>query len=176
MNDRHSCSSRLLRVTLLVVVFLSVTVSTSAQAVGDGLKQVRFIAMIGDTVLTNDAGSKREAPIVDAARDTTTLLQKAMLRESIDSQATRLALGLGRTGFDQQPASQSRGWIQRHPTLFGALVGAGLGAVSSIPRWNELYCATGGDEECLFHGAAGVLFGAGAGAGIGALVGHFVGK
>lgn len=176
MNDHQACASLLLRVTLLVGLVLSVTVAASGQSVGNGPEQVRFIDTIGDAVFTDDAGSKREDPILDARRGATTLLQKARLRKNVDSQLTRLALGLRRAGFDQQPASQSRGWIQRHPTIFGALVGAGLGAVSSIPRWNELYCATGGDEECLFHGASGVAFGAGVGAGIGALVGHLVGK
>jgi hypothetical protein len=68
------------------------------------------------------------------------------------------------------------GWIRRHPVLFGALVGAGAGMVTSIPRWTELYCAGGGDEDCLFHGASGVAFGAAAGAGIGALVGAIAGR
>jgi hypothetical protein len=176
MNDHHSCVSVLLRVTLLVGFVLSVSVPASGQSVGSGPEQVRIIATISNAVFTDHAGCTREDPILDATRRTTTLLQKAMLRESIGNQATRLGLGLGRTRFNQQPASQRRGWIQRHPTLFGALVGAGLGAVSSIPRWNELYCATGGDEDCLFHGASGVAFGAGVGAGIGALVGHLVGK
>ena len=71
----------------------------------------------------------------------------------------------------RQAGSQNRGWIRRHPALVGAMVGAGIGAVSSIPRWTELYCATGGDEDCFFHGSVGVLFGTGAGAGIGALIG-----
>ncbi len=65
----------------------------------------------------------------------------------------------------------------RHPVLIGALIGAGAGAVSAQGRrWNELYCANGGDEDCLFHGSAGTLFGAGVGAGVGALIGLIVGR
>jgi hypothetical protein len=182
MTHYPTRASILLRLTLLGGCVLSVTASASAQSVGDGLEQVRFIAAIDDAVFTDDAGSRREDSIRDATRDTTTLLQRAALRESLGSQVTRLALEIGEAAggsakvSNQQPVTQNRSWVQRHPTLFGALVGAGLGAVSSLPRWNELYCASGGDEECLFHGASGVAFGAGVGAGIGALVGHWVGK
>jgi hypothetical protein len=108
----------------------------------------------------------------------TALSQPRTLRNAIDQEARRLTLARGRIGGLQAPAPSARGrsWIRRHPALFGALVGAGAGAVSSAPRWTELYCATGGDEDCLFHGGAGVLFGAGAGAGIGALIGFFAGR
>ena len=113
-----------------------------------------------------------------ATRETSPLLRNPMLSHAIDREATRLAFELGRPGIStaQPPARQDRGWIQRHPALFGAMAGAGLGAVSSIPRWTELYCASGGDEDCLFHGGLGVLVGAGAGAGVGALIGFFVGR
>ena len=74
----------------------------------------------------------------------------------------------------RRPTSHDRIWIRRHPALFGALVGAGVGSLSSVPRWTEWYCATGGDEDCVFHGTQGVLFGAGVGAGIGALFGFLV--
>jgi len=104
--------------------------------------------------------------------------QRLILTKAIEQESRRSTLSLRREqgAQPQQPAPESRGWVERHPALFGALVGAGAGAVSSIPRWTELYCATGGDEDCLFHGGAGVLFGAGVGAGVGSLVGYFVGK
>jgi hypothetical protein len=73
----------------------------------------------------------------------------------------------------QQPAAESRNWITRHPALFGALVGAGVGAVSAATMENELICS-GGDEDCLFYGGGRILLGAGAGAGVGALVGWLV--
>ena len=101
------------------------------------------------------------------------LSQALVLRKAVEREVTRLTLSLGRAESlqAQQRAARDRTWIGRHPALFGALVGAGAGAVSSVPRWTELYCAGGGDEDCLFHGGLGVLFGAGAGAGVGALIG-----
>ena len=71
---------------------------------------------------------------------------------------------------EQQPGSQRRGWLGRHPALFGALVGAGAGAVSAMTLENELFCS-GGDEDCVFHGGSRALTGAAMGAGVGALVG-----
>jgi hypothetical protein len=73
----------------------------------------------------------------------------------------------------QETGAQSRKtktWISRHPALFGALIGAGAGAVASGTMENELFCS-GGDEDCFFHGGSRLLVGAGMGAGIGALVG-----
>jgi hypothetical protein len=77
----------------------------------------------------------------------------------------------------QQPGTngpKSNSWISRHPALFGALVGAGGGAVAAGTMENELFCS-GGDEDCFFHGGNRLLVGAGMGAGIGALVGWLVG-
>jgi hypothetical protein len=106
--------------------------------------------------------------------------QKPILQEAIDRAVTRnrLAPPPSRRGdrLVPQQGSQNRSWIGRHPALFGAVVGGAAGALSSAGQWNELYCASGGDEECVFHGAAGVLFGAGVGAGIGTLVGWLVGR
>jgi hypothetical protein len=119
-----------------------------------------------------------ETSAAAATRDTSPPSQTAMLHAAIAREATRWAIEVGRTrrSTTQSAASQSRGWIERHATLSGAVVGAGVGTLSSIPRWNELYCAGGGDEDCLFHGGLGVLFGAGAGAGVGALIGFLVGR
>jgi hypothetical protein len=68
-----------------------------------------------------------------------------------------------------------RSWISRHPALFGALVGAGGGAIAAGTMQNELFCS-GGDEDCFFHGPRRVLLGAGMGAGIGALIGWIGGR
>jgi putative acetyltransferase len=105
-------------------------------------------------------------------------LTRFTLRDAVAHEVRRLAASQSRrTGFQvSQPTPRDRGWIQRHPDAFGALVGAGAGAVSAIPRWNELYCASGGDEDCFFPGVAGVAVGAGIGAGIGALVGMIAGR
>jgi len=112
---------------------------------------------------------------VSLNRDTSSPSQKPMLSDAIEREAARLAFSLGKTvAPTQRPVPQDRGWIRRHPALFGAMVGAGVGAVSAVPDWTELYCSRGGDEDCLFHGGAGVLFGAGVGAGVGALVGFLV--
>jgi hypothetical protein len=73
-------------------------------------------------------------------------------RESINASMSRQAA----------PPPQQKGWIGRHPVLFGALVGAGVGAVLSTSIegcWESDICPI---ELAL---------GAGAGAGAGALVG-----
>ena len=103
---------------------------------------------------------------------------RGIINQPIQPERLHLAFSLGRARLSrtQQPGAQDPSWIRRHPAVFGALVGAGGGAVSAVPRWNELYCTTGGDEDCLFHGGAGALVGAGLGAGVGALIGYFVGR
>jgi hypothetical protein len=133
-------------------------------------------------VLSVPLPSAADAPDARAAaratRDEARPLQRLTVRHAVEREAALLALTMNSTAmFTVQPqASRDSGWMRRHPVLFGALVGAGAGAVSSIPRWTELYCAGGGDEDCLFHGGGGVLFGAGAGAGIGAVIGVLVGR
>ena len=83
------------------------------------------------------------------------------------------------TGGDslaQQPALQNRGWIGRHPGLFGALVGAGAGMAFSNATDNEWFCS-GSDDDCLFYTRRSrTLVGAGMGAGVGALVGWLAGR
>ncbi len=69
---------------------------------------------------------------------------------------------------------RKRSWPSRHPVLFGALVGAGGGAVASGAMNNELFCG-GTDEDCFFYGGSRLAVGAGIGAGVGALVGLMVG-
>jgi hypothetical protein len=73
----------------------------------------------------------------------------------------------------EQPRAEGRNWISRHPVLFGAMVGAGAGAVAAGTMENELFCS-GGDDDCIFYGGGRPLMGAGIGAGVGAVVGVFV--
>jgi hypothetical protein len=99
------------------------------------------------------------------------------LRDAIESEGARLASSLaGRSNGVLQPSQRGdKGWIGRHPALFGALVGAAGGAVAAATMENELFCS-GGDEDCFFHGNGRVLVGAGMGAGIGSLVGLLAGR
>lgn len=101
-----------------------------------------------------------------------------VLRTAIDREVARFLLAppssKGGRSLPRQQGSQNRGWIGRHPALFGALAGAGAGAVLAATLENELFCS-GGDEDCFFHGGSRVLVGAGMGAGIGALTGWLVG-
>ena len=99
--------------------------------------------------------------------------QESPLRASAEREARRLAAPFSQQQSDKQAAEKS-GWISRHPALFGALVGAGAGAVTSMAMDNEWFCS-GGDEDCFFHGGSRVLVGAGIGAGVGALVGWVAG-
>ena len=118
-------------------------------------------------------GRSPAASAAPVSREATLPSQGFVLRDAIEREAGHQALA---QGGGSQSAFRNRPWIQRHPVLLGALAGAGAGAVSAIPRWNELYCATGGDEDCFFHGGQGVFVGAGIGAGIGSVVGIVVGR
>ncbi len=93
--------------------------------------------------------------------------------------AMREAMRLGREGRAPQAAADERrqqgSWIGRHPALFGAIAGAGVGMVVAASNTNELFC-TGNDEDCLAYGSWGIAFGAALGAGIGTLAGYLVGK
>lgn len=70
---------------------------------------------------------------------------------------------------------EERGWIGRHPALFGALVGAAAGTIAAGTMENELFCSAGNDEDCFFYTNSRFAVGAGIGAGIGALAGWMVG-
>ena len=111
-------------------------------------------------------------------RETIPPQQKGMVREAVRREVARILLrpSLWRSEdvLAQQTGSQNRRWSGRHPALFGALVGAGAGAVSAATMENEWFCSRG-DEDCLFYGGSRVLVGAGMGAGVGALVGWLVG-
>lgn len=68
----------------------------------------------------------------------------------------------------QQSATPQRSWIAKHPVKFGALVGAGIGAVIGIAAYKNVECPTG--RVCPMAGGA-LLFYPALGAGIGALFG-----
>jgi hypothetical protein len=141
------------RLVLLALFFMTGGSIAEAQGIAHSFDELKLLVKSGDRAMSRE------------------------LNEAIEREARRFVLPPGRVqGAEAQQPSQDRSWIKRHQALFGALVGAGVGAVSSAGQWNELYCASGGDEECVFHGGVGVLFGAGFGAGIGALVGYLVGK
>ena len=77
-----------------------------------------------------------------------------------------------RTGSFQTAAPQSppekKRWMERHPVLFGLLVGAGVGAA-----WGAASCSDG----CFPIGAGGAaMVGSWYGAGAGALIGWGVGR
>lgn len=98
-----------------------------------------------------------------------------VLKAAVAREAARLALAKGNSLRQPQPGgSPKRGWIGRHPALFGALVGAGAGAVFANTVENETFCR-GTSNDCLFPGGNKTLVGAGMGAGIGALVGVIAG-
>ena len=73
---------------------------------------------------------------------------------------------LSRAGQGGSPGSKPRGWVGRHPVLFGALVGVAPGVV-----FGEFELGRRGDMP---HGPD-MLVGAGIGAGLGSLVGLVVG-
>jgi hypothetical protein len=144
---------------------------TSVREDEDQMRRAFVLSVICAALLTATTAAADEPsttgsvalPTVAAASDT-------RLAESIARAATRLTPSPGPFRIDQEPPPHSHGWIGRHSILFGALVGAGAGAVASVTMENELFCSRG-DEDCLFHGSRRAVVGAGIGAGIGALVG-----
>lgn len=75
-------------------------------------------------------------------------------------------LPFARQGGSQ--GAQQRGWVRRHPVLFGTLVGVGAGAV-----FGEFYF---GRKLDLGPHPLDMLYGAGIGAGIGSLLGFVLGR
>ena len=70
----------------------------------------------------------------------------------------------------QQPQSRERSWAGKHPVLFGALLGAGVGGLGGATLGSDC-----GREESFCSRKGLVQIGAAAGAGVGALVGLVVG-
>ena len=107
------------------------------------------------TQLTNERG---EGTIVVPARQ----FPMGILRESVNRRSVRLA---PRPMLRQQQPRE-RSWPGRHPVLFGALVGLGVGLgveTAVIPG------ASGGEPHSVYLPMFGVT-----GAGIGSLVGLMV--
>ncbi len=98
-----------------------------------------------------------QAPLIAAARrfESRTTPTKTVERSR---QTSRAQTGSG------------RGWIGRHPALFGALLGAGTGAIAAGTMDNEWFC-NGSDDDCVMYGGGRFATGAAIGAGVGALVG-----
>jgi hypothetical protein len=86
-------------------------------------------------------------------------------------QLQKVTLSRSNTIFrhEQQAWSERRSWVSRHPVLFGALVGAGVGAVGGATLGHDC-----GQEEgfCSRQGMMGI--GTATGAGLGALGGLVV--
>ena len=82
-------------------------------------------------------------------------------RELARSSTAELSWALRLTRQDASQDSQDRGWIGRHPVLFGTLLGGGLGALVGHQTFGRM--------EDMPHSLA-MLMGAGIGAAVGALV------
>lgn len=100
-----------------------------------------LLCCVLDQSLALGAQSPSGTVAASADRDTNGPRRKSTLSEAIEREATRQALlpDGGAGSRTQQPGSQSRSWIGRHPALFGALVGAGAGAIMSVTMENELF-------------------------------------
>ena len=66
-------------------------------------------------------------------------------------------------------------WVERHPALTGAFVGAGGGVIYAMTAENEVFCS-GGDEDCVFYAKKRPLIGAAFGTGVGSLIGWIIGR
>jgi hypothetical protein len=77
------------------------------------------------------AEATRETNEVSVGRYAPAPSQKLTLSASIEREAMLFAQSLSKTAVPQSqaPASEDRGWIRRHPVLFGTLIGAGAGLV-----------------------------------------------
>lgn len=92
----------------------------------------------------------------------------------IDAGECQMRVLRGRVAQSDRRRPGERGWIARHPGLFGALLGAGAGAVTGYALGQD--CSHDGTSgSCSSKGGASVV-GAGLGAGGGALVGLLLGR
>jgi hypothetical protein len=87
-------------------------------------------------------------------------------RELARSSRIELNRSLPHARQDASQDSRDRGWIERHPVLFGTLLGGGLGALVGHQTFGRM-------ED--MPDALAMLMGAGIGAAVGALVGVEVG-
>ena len=94
------------------------------------------------------------------------------LQRSVDREMARLTRARADSTFEvvqQQPGPQKRNWIQRHPVLFGTLVGFGGGFLIGFLPGDD---AVLDDFDASFNG----LVVGGVGALAGAIVGEVVTK
>lgn len=97
----------------------------------------------------------------------------AMLAVSVDWHVRRPAhWSAAELTLAPRTSAHEAGWIKRHPTAFGALIGAGAGAGVGYAIGQNCNEAT---EFCSSKGGAAVVT-AGLFAGVGALVGLVVGR
>jgi hypothetical protein len=96
--------------------------------------------------------------------------QDGVLARAVARQAGRLATPSLTLSIQSAEPRATRSWIARHPALFGALVGAGGGALAGASLGHD--CGT---SESFCSRDAMVGLGAAAGAGAGAVVGVLVG-
>jgi hypothetical protein len=87
------------------------------------------------------------------------------LREAAQREGLRVAKTLGRPLPQPQPQPQPPGWRNRHPVLFGTLVGLGVGFAGGI----AIACSNENDVElpCVLAGPGWGAIGAGVGAAVG---------
>jgi hypothetical protein len=127
------------------------------------------LLLVSTTVLAAEPGheTRTGAPSQDGGwASPRVTLTSAAVRELAHPAQVEPSRFLRRARQGGSQGSQQRGWIGRHPVLFGALVGAGPGVV-----FGEYELGRKGD---VAHGPD-MLIGAGLGAGIGSLIGFVVG-
>ena len=125
-----------------------------------------LVALLTFVVMAPTSGLAQTQPTNDDRERTTPIsaiqLPRGFTREAVNPESVRFAALPAMR--QQQP--EKRSWAGRHPVLFGALLGAGIGVgveLAVIPG------ASGGEP----HSAYLPVF-AGMGAGIGSLVGLIV--
>jgi hypothetical protein len=156
MNNRYVGWSFALRLTFVLVYLFATASPARAQSGLTSFPEIRFS--------TNAADG---APLV--AR----IIPPASLLKSVDPEVGRLIQSTSAarrpTILAQQASAEHRNWIQRHPMLFGALVGFGAGfLVGYLPGDDAVF----EDFDAEFNG----LVIGGIGAGAGALVGWGVSR
>lgn len=134
---------------------------------------VAYVVLV--CILGQPSAFAREAPAQVAGRAPSSTSTAGTITDGIALEARRLARSTASESVSLQTGSGRRSWIDRHPVVFGAAVGAGGGAFLAATMENELFCS-GGDEDCFYHGNSRILVGAGMGAGVGALIGWIVGR
>lgn len=107
--------------------------------------------------------SRGESPTSSTGREFVPVFQAEALRPVVWAEQDR-----------SQGGPSQAGWIKRHPALFGALVGAGTGALAG-GTLGEDCCTNGGCTEGFCSRPGMVTIGTLAGTGVGALTGWITG-